>query len=292
MKKNKKKYLNSKKNDQNLKSYLEKQAFRKKLNDQKIANNIEKEYLIKSIEKTNYYQSSRVNYDCVKQQFSLPLYGKLAYIYGFLMKYFLTTLFFSILTVPFISIFEDMLFPQPYIDADDFLAHFWYFIFLIPLAVILSLIPFTKYRKKLIKNYCVNANSFDIIYANNEIKSIAYADITDATSIYTGNRVFMISFHCQETNQSISQFPLFIYYMSDFNIYPIKNANELIASFVQQLMIKNPEASIYGVDFYFYHIDDQTLQLNKKKLFQEKLFWCLFFIAIPSITMFMLIKYN
>jgi hypothetical protein len=294
MKKKKKKYLNAKKNDQNLKIYLEKQAFRKKINDQKIANHIEKKYWLESIKESNYRQSLRVNYDSVKQQFSLPLYGKLAYTYGFLMKYIFTTLLFTILTVPFIAIFEDVLFPQAYIDADDFLTHFWYFIFLIPLALILSLIPFTKYRKKLIQNYIITNRTLCIIYTNNNTKIIEYRDIISASSLYrgAGSRLFKISYYCQTKKKIVNHFNLFNEIISNFNVYPIKNTNELIASFVQQLMIKNQKASLYGVDFDFYHIDDKTLQLNKKKLFQENLFCWIFFISISSITIFMLIKYS
>lgn len=259
-----KKYFNAKNKNQNLKVYLENQIKLKK-HDHALQQRVLNQY-------TTEPES------VIRQKSQLPLYGKLAYTYGFLMKYILTTLFFLLLIVPFMVIFEDVLFPQPYMNADKFLANFWYFLFLIPLAAILSLIPFTVYRKKLIKNYRISEDSFDIIYANNKTKSIAYADINYVTSIYggIGTRIFIISFNCGESNQSISNFPLFIEYISIFNIYPIHNQHQMLSSLLQQITIKNKYTHIDRLFLFMYHIDSATLKLDHKALFKDKLFWYIF----------------
>lgn len=266
-----KKYFNRHQQDKNLKSYLAHQTKIKKHHDARLLN--------AAIQTSN----DRVD-TVIQQDFDLPFYGKLAYVYGFLTKYMGFTLFFSLLSMLCLFIYETMINPDSYLDADDLIAHFWYFIFLIPFAILLICIPFTVYRKNLIQNYRVSENSFDIIYANKQVKSIAYQDIKYVTSMHTGaaNRVFLISFYCHTTQKNIINFPLFIHYMSYFHIYPVKNEQEMISAFLQQLSIKNKYASIDGLFLFFYHINETTFVLDQKALWRDKCFWYMFWIILLS----------
>ena len=274
-----KKYFNKKNKSQDLKAYLENQKMRQKH--------------FQALQQQEINQVPPKRHSMIHQQFQLPLYGKSAYIYGFMMKYCISTLFFSICAIPFLSIFEDVLFPHTYRGANIFLEHFWYFFFLIPLALHLSLIPFTIYRKNLIKNHRVSEDSLDIIYANNAIKSIAYTDITYASSQSAGtaHRIFMISYYCRETNQHILNYQLFIEHISFYNIYPINNENQMISALLQQLKIKNKNAYVNPLFLYFYHIDSKTFELDHRAVFKDKLFWSIFWGVLLSMV-FATLFYN
>lgn len=266
-----KKYFNRNQQDKNLKSYLAHQTKLKKHHDALQLNT------------AMQIQNGPVN-TVIQQDFNLPFYGKLSYLYGFLSKYMVFTLFFSLLSMFCLFIYETFINPNSFLDSNELIAHFWYFLFLIPFATLLICIPFTVYRKNLIQNYRVSENSFDIIYANQHIKSISYQDIRYVTSMHTGvaNRIFLISFYCHKTQKNIINFPLFIHYMSYFHIYPVKNEQEIISAFLQQLSIKNKYASIDGLFLFFYHIDETTYVLDHNALWRDKRFDYIFWFILLS----------
>ena len=273
MKKKKKKYLNSKQKNKSLAHYLERQTYLKKLNS-----------------KTNEIKEQITTPYLVQQQFSLPLYGKHAYFYGLILKYFFLLTIFSLLFIfTILILFEALL----KLDGNQIIAHYWWILLLSPAILLIVFVPLTKYQKQLIQNYIITDDALHIVYTDKSIKVIDYQDIYSASSQYGGTSVlfFRISYYCQTTQKMMKDFPLFDEIISFFNVYPIKNDHELIASFLQQLIIHNPKISIHDINLYFYYISPETLELNLSKLSKERsLWWFFWIISILLALYFIFIK--
>ena len=221
----------------------------------------------------------------VHQQFTLPLYAEKAYFYGFSIKYIFLSILIILLTIPILLFFENFFIETFNLDSDQIIAQYWWGLQSLPLIILICFIPFTHYQTNLIKNYVITSNALHIIYTNQNIKVIEYKNILDASSVYggTGIQQFRISYYCLKTKEIIRDYPIFVENISIFNIYPIKNEYFLIASFLQQLHIHNPKASISAVCLYHYQIDSESLQLDEGKYFLEKRLWLVYFL-LPLIV--------
>ncbi|AOA57331.1 hypothetical protein [Acinetobacter larvae] len=224
----------------------------------------------------------------IEQQHPLPLMGQPAYISGCLIKYSIAVVILYVLSIfPAVLVYDASFWHRiSWFNPQAGLDYFWLIyavaIVVIPIAILYWQFSGTQKAKQQVKNYVVAEDSLAIVYSNEQIKYIDYADIS-YVSLYSHKGGYDVTLYYADAGLEKKLQRLFSIDINFRKIFTLKNRHQLCSAFLQQLSIKNPRAHICTLLWHENYLDRKNFRFDAKKWSRERVFWGVFFLIIPIV---------